>query len=440
MKNIRKLFTLLLVIVMSCAMLLTSCKKKNGKDDGEENIETEAVKYEKPINLWIDDDSYIMENGYNKSGRLVATRFTCLSDGESTVLNYTYDNSGKITKLSYQWSFFYPVTELYFVNVDGVSYAAGGKVEYYENGAVKNVCIDDFADVAFDKNGRVTSIYDYEELTLIYEGNSKNPVLYEYDGDEIEVNYNEKGYISSLSCDGEVLVAYTYDKNGNVATESIFDDDCVINECQYDSKNNRTKITKTEYEDASKTEINEKSVKEFTYNSKNMIVSAVATDYYDGEEKDKINISFEYDSNDRMTKAYRNYGEETYVVEYQYDSNGRPYSGIMIYYGSNGEVEYKQTVTKEYDSLNRVIKLTAMGYEGDALVSKDVEEYEYDNKCRETKQTRTEYGKNGAFEGKVVYETTYDANGVATETITEYDENGNIIDSSANNDYGSNEW
>ena len=434
MKNIRKLFTLLLVIVMSCAMLLTSCKKDNGKDDGEENIETEAVKYEKPINLCQAGDSYsyIMESAYNKSGKIVSIRLTGLTHGESIVLNYTYDNSGKMTKLSYQQSFLRPTTEYYFVNVDGVSYAAGAKVEYYENGAVKNVCIDDFVDFTFDQIGRVLSVN--EDFVLNYEGNSKSPASYTNGGDEIAIEYNDKGYITSLSQNNKVLVAYTYDKNGNIVTESIFDDDdCVINECQYDSKNNRTKITMTEYEDASKTEIDEKSVKEFTYNSKNMIVSVVATDYYDGEEGDKINILFEYDSNDRMTKAYRNYGEDTYVVEYQYDSNGRPSSGIMVYYDSNGKVEYKEAVTKEYDSLNRVIKLTNMQYKGDALVSKDVYEYEYDNKCRETKQTRTEYGKNGAlFKGKVVYETTYDANGVATETITEYDAYGNIIDSSAN--------
>ena len=427
MKNIKKLLVLLLVIAMSCTVLLTSC----GKDDDDDSKGgSKSYNYEKPINLYFEGDSVLIESAYD-NGKIVSNRVTVLSWGESDVITYAYDNAGKINKITFQEGFYSPVyTYQLSLADDGISYSTDAKVEYYENGAVKKVELYDFATIDFDEKGRISS-FD-EEAVLNYEGDSKTPSSYTVDDEQATLTYDSKGYVTAIAFD-EANVSYTYDSKGNVLSETIVDnDECVVNECEYDSKGNRTKITTTEYIDAAKTEIDEKSVMEFNYNSKNLVTSATSKTYEDEAEVEyEIKISFEYDSKGRITKMSQEYESqeydgEKYVIEYQYDSDGRIVSGVSTSFDEEGNVEYKSTVAMEYDSLGRLTKETETDYEGDAMDGKQVTEYEYDNKYRETKETRTYYDENGDLERKRVYVYTYDAEGNKTSTTTEYDKDGNV--------------
>ena len=249
MKNIKKLLILLLVIVMSCTVLLTSCGNDDD-GDGSGGSGSKTYKYEKPLNVYFDGDSVIMESSYDKSGKIVSNRVTVLSWGETAIINYTYDNAGKMTKIGYQEGFYYPAFEYQLTLVDGISYSTDAKVEYHENGAVKKICLDDYLTFVFDETGRIASLDD--ELVFNYEGDSKTPGSYTdaYNEEETVITYDDKGYVTALTSADGVSVTYTYDKNGNITNETIVDgDESIVCECEYDKKNNRTKITETEYEE-----------------------------------------------------------------------------------------------------------------------------------------------------------------------------------------------
>ena len=421
MKNIKKLLIILLVIAMSCTVLLTSC----GKDDDDSKSGSKSYKYEKPINLYVDGDSVLIESAYD-NGKIVSNRVTVLSWGESDVITYAYDNAGKINKITFQEGFYSPLyTYQLSLADDGISYSTDAKVEYYENGAVKKVELYDFATIDFDEKGRISSFE--EEAVLNYEGDSKTPSSYTVDDEQATLTYDSKGYVTAIAFD-ETNVSYTYDSKGNVLSETIVDsDECTVTECEYDSKRNPTKITVTEYNDTAKSEIEEKSVMEFSYNSKNLVTSATSKAYENENEIDyEITMSFEYDAKGRISKVIQEYEYGNGVREYQYDSNGRIVGGVATSYNKEGNVEYKNTVAMEYDSLGRLIKETDIDYEGDAMDSKQITEYEYDNKFRETKETRTYYDENGDLESKKVYDYTYNAEGNKTTTVTEYDKDGNV--------------
>ena len=458
MKNLRKLLALLLVIVISCTMLLTSCKKNNDDDDdyddeiengngngngsGNENgneggNETETYIYEPWLNVWMDGDVEIMESAYDKNGRLVSNRFTNLDWVETAIFDYTYDEAGKITKIVFQESFFYPEVEYQFSLVDGASYAVGASIEYHENGAVKKMMFEEFWDFEFDQNGRLTAIG--KSVIFNYEGDAKKPNSYVFNDTKeneqivVDIAYNDKGYVSTLTSADNFLVTYTYDENGNVINQTELDkysyDVC---ECQYNDAKDITNIVVTEYDDETKTKITDKVVIGFTYNSAGVVIGATSEEFGEGGESEGVLlVSLEYDANGRITKTTQSYDDQAYVVEYQYDSNGKKIAEIESYYDEE-ILSYKETASLQYDLLGRVVKETWVTYYGEEIHGKSVSEYKYDNKHRIISDAYLEYDANDVYLGKTVYETAYDADGKATSFVTKYDKDGNIITESNN--------
>lgn len=466
MKKPSKKLTLILsialasVVLLSCILLLVLCgrDKDNDNCDGNGNGNgngdggsSETIIYEKPIFVEWDGDFAIVKAARDANGRVISENVISLAYDYGIMSKYQYDNAGKITAVTYQYQeeglYEEPYTEIFVLGDDGISYGnASSKIEYHANGKVKAMKLED-GGFGFDENGKRTAyFFDVkadEYLQFNYEGDVLKSYTYKESGKEdvlIPIVCNDDGYVTSVTRPGDYgyTVNYTYDAKGNITSESIVEryngveDYWFCTECEYDNKNNATKITSIEYSDANKTEIREKGVFLMQYNDKNLLTKKTVT-YFDGEEVDYSDVYIlEYNANGQVTKITDIYNEEaTYVYLYEYNAQGLVLKYTEENYDADDVLEYKSIYEHVYDSMGRVITSTFKRYDADGQETySSVNESEYNSKNQCIKNTSTRY-ENGEFEGKEVYEYVH-GDDKLTVTITHYDEDGNITNSYTN--------
>ena len=286
-------------------------------------------------------------------------RITEVTAADGGVEKYTYDHAGNITTttdanggtITYHYNSFGKVSEI--IDQEGLSekfyYDEEGRLTLHidRNGnRVENTYNIDgnlVSQVAYaDKGNNRSSIannqgenvsINIEEtpstVRKSYSYNTKGQLLTaKADGFVYNYSYTPEGYLASKSTCGRTLIAYTYYKDGQIA--SIKDITGKSTYYSYDILGRINELTDDEG----------KVVAKYTYLPNNLIESII---YGNG-----IKTVYSYDSDQNISHllTLTTEGEKLQDFAYQYDLNGNRLSKV----GLNQETHFA------YDSMNRLIK------------------------------------------------------------------------------------
>ena len=426
MKSLNKLLIVFLALMISFSALLTSCnfvdeyvgKIKNEKKDNSDEVET--YNHVALLPIYIEGESVIADFVYDNEGRFIAVYLTALGGFNKAALGVTYDDSGKAAKFFVQSSYGFPMIENKLTFVEGTSRAVGIAVEYHDDGSIDRIAEPSLTAFDFDESGRIKSID--EEITFSYEDDSMLPNSYLTKEGRCDIIYDANGYVTALNCSNGHSLSYIYDQNGNIVKEIInLSEGTKTRVCEYDAKNNLTKITATKFVNSST-----KTETFLQYNSQDLLTTLKCVEYDSNNDiVEETVITLGYDNKNRIKKKMAQNYTDGAVSEYEYDLYGNITGMVVLDYDSNHNLVYKSVVEIMYDSFGRPIEESEVVYHLDELDMKYGVTYEYDDMFRVIVETRIRYDDNGIYNGKIVYNYSYDAEGKRMTSYTSYDKDGN---------------
>ncbi|MFQ9515600.1 MAG: RHS repeat-associated core domain-containing protein [Eubacterium sp.] len=338
-----------------------------------------------------EQNSIVTSNVYDESGNLVQT-----IDCKGNKTEYTYDESGRITKVS----------------VDDNTNTSNDTVYIY---GIQNK----------DESGNIISTTDQTINAL---GNVSETVL------------NGAGQILSImdkATTGNIKTTYEYDVNGNVVKEN-HSNGCSITYA-YNAKNLLTTIK----------EYNKKNTlvkkDEYFYNEDNLLEKCIDYDVYGSYHQPYRYTMYEYDGLNRMVgfsevNATSQPSEEiinNHKTTYVYDIEDKL---IKILYPKSSDDELKG-ITFTYNNFQWLTGITGIVEQNDAEVTRKIREYQYYNNglIRIMKDYRgflkgTEEYIQRTYEydvfnrvTKMSYSDSSNVNNVLERYQYTYDKNSNII-------------
>lgn len=161
------------------------------------------------------------------------------------------------------------------------------------------------------------------------------------------------------------------------------------------------------------------------YDENGNVTSEEIVDYYDGNDNVKGKEITEYDKNGERNKtireSYNENGKIKYTEEICY-GNGETTGEVHTYYDENGNVTDRKTT--EYDKGQPACEETVYYNENGNITDEKITYYdEYHKKSNAVEKS---YDENGQV--RCIREIFYESELTASQVITYYDENGNIVD------------
>ena len=367
-------------------------ENKDTSSDGPRNEKLDAS-FASANFTFFDECPGVMYTAYNGYNNPISEKFIACDDVDGIYCStYEYNVDGRLTAFTlsfYNYDGYAEKVDIFRAEYDvqtGIGEVLveavknsqySSTVEYHDNGVIKNVTIMQGTKLViskeFDSLGRCVQYADlYTSTGSVYDADSYTASSCTYTEGEfsttVSLTYTD-GMISSASFNGGEET-YKYD------LEHTSD------------KKNLQKSMVYEYEG---TDLSDQYSIEFTYTASGLFTSIIFTDYQDGVKGSSQKMEYLYNENGLMTKETRD----------NYDQTGKKQSGSVC--------------DVEYDENKNIVKVTDKRYDGnDALINGIVTAMEYDSSNHVTKRQRYALAADGITQT------------LGSETIYEYDQNGNV--------------
>lgn len=361
---------------------------EKGRISTENYFNTEPNKYLREYTY--NEDDIIIKEVENLDNHITTTEYTLNEHGDiikdtkttdyndiKTVIEYeyeyTYDETGKITKKYMVWPNQESDTTEYIYNEQGdvIKETVSSSVNYTKVNEYEYEYNDDG-----EKTKITTKTNEYRESKASYEYDSHGSKIYEASASterRYEYTYDELGRVVTMvqNFDTKRMFEYTYDENNNEIKRVVYAVDTP------DIKNTTEQVFDENGKVIKITESSENGsyvyVTTHTYDERGNILTRFKVRENSEAETDQV-YTYKYDENgnilEQTVEARRTGGKNKYVFEY--DVNGNRIKEELYHEDAKLYITTEHT----YDSENRVVKTVIEYAEEKKLPT--IYEYEYD--------------------------------------------------------------
>ena len=424
MKKIIKVIVCFLLVSVLLSGLF-SCS------DGKDNVgnEGEAPTITAPADVYLISLHSLMAGGisyydYDTEGRLLSVTpvdpYTMsLTDDPTLSVKYTYSEEGKLVGMSY---LSYPM-ELSFSD-NGVPLEA----LYNGNDVELKIVFECYADGRIKKE----SVYNGEELFSVSEYGELGMLVKEKmelvgEAEHLYTADYSKTTYTFMYSDNMTYKIDTNELGKPVGMTMTSDKDTQYISWEYGDKGQCIKYTE-------KTEGSE-TVREHMYNSDSKLTETkVHYSGVDGLSYLLELIELSYDSEGRLASqkntSYNSDGS-LWNVDLKEYTDGLCTKQLKEEYGGGNILSAANETLTRYNAKGLVESNESITYDKDRkTVSRMVDTVEYDGMARLVKIESKTYGADDVYEGMSVEEYTYSENGGYKLTVSSYDSEGALVDSS----------